>query len=108
TGLIALFSLLPLPVPVLAPLVVVWSATGWAFMAPQQIRLLGRQNTGQAVTLALNAAAIYVGAAIGSALGAGVMSAAGIGWLGLAGSAVCALALMHLVLGDRLAAGRDG
>ncbi len=49
---------------------------GWSFMAPQQIRLVAIAPKAQALVLALNAAAIYVGIAIGSAVGAAILA----GW----------------------------
>lgn len=106
-SLLMVYSLLPLPVPVVAALVLVWSASGWSFVAPQQTRLLERRGEGQSVTLALNSAAIYIGAAIGSAIGAVVIEEMGTSALGFAGGSVCALALLQLVLGDRLIARSD-
>ena len=101
-----MFSLLPLSVPVLVLLTLVWSTCGWSFMVAQQTRIVGQTPERQGVGLALNAAAIYAGAATGSALGAAVIAAFGLDALGLAAAVGALLALGHLVLGDRLAAGR--
>lgn len=57
---------LALPLPVMAVLVAGWSVCGWSFMAAQQARLAGMDAPRAAIMLALNAAAIYVAAAIGS------------------------------------------
>ena len=64
-----LFSLLPIPDCALVVLTFVWGIIGWAFMAPQQSRIVALDPASQNVSLSLNASAIYVGAAIGSAVG---------------------------------------
>ncbi|MEU4105566.1 MFS transporter [Streptomyces tanashiensis] len=51
---------------VLLPLLV-WGAVGWAFVVPQQHRLLARD--GGAAAVGLNSSATYLGGAVGSALG---------------------------------------
>ena len=102
------FSLLPLSVPALLLLTLAWSTCGWSFMVAQQTRVVAQTPERQGVVLALNAAAIYVGAAAGSAAGAAVIGAFGLDALGTAAAFGALLALGHLVLGDRLAAGRAG
>lgn len=101
-----LFSLLPLSVASLLALTLVWSTCGWSFMVAQQTRLVGQTPERQGVVLALNAAAIYVGAAAGSAIGALAIDAFGLDALGTVAAVGALLALGHLVLGDRLALGR--
>ncbi|MEM8788560.1 MAG: MFS transporter [Pseudomonadota bacterium] len=71
------FALLPLPLTALWALLFLWSVFGWSFMAPQQMRLIALAPERQAVLLALNAAAIYVGAAIGGAVGGWTLGGAG-------------------------------
>lgn len=100
--LMPLFSLLPLPDTVLALLAAAWALTGWAFMAGQQMRLIGLSGAQAPVVLALNAAAIYLGAALGSALGGLVVSIWGAPALGLAAGLCAAGALVHLTLSARL------
>ncbi|WP_425091154.1 MFS transporter [Tropicimonas sp. S265A] len=95
-ALMPVFSFLPLALPVVLGLIIAWSVCGWSFMAPQQARLISRAPDVAPVVLSLNAAAIYVGAAVGSALGGGVLNLAGQGALGVAGSAVGLLALLTL------------
>ncbi|WP_299045446.1 MFS transporter [uncultured Tateyamaria sp.] len=92
------FSVLPMGDALLLVLAFAWSVTGWAFMAGQQMRLIGLAGPQAPVVLALNAAAIYVGAALGSAVGAWVIEAFGILYVGLAASVGSALALLHLTL----------
>jgi predicted MFS family arabinose efflux permease len=57
---------LSLPLPLMAVLVAGWSVCGWSFMAAQQARLAGLDAPRAPIMLALNAAAIYVAAAIGT------------------------------------------
>lgn len=102
-----LFSLLPLPDVVLMALALAWALSGWAFMAGQQMRLVDVSGPHAPVVLALNAAAIYVGAAVGSALGAWVIDSFGIVYIGLAAGLGAMLALLHLTLSIRRAPTRQ-
>ncbi|MEX0308938.1 MAG: MFS transporter [Tateyamaria sp.] len=92
------FSMLPQPDAVLMGLALLWATSGWAFMAGQQMRLIGLAGPQAPVVLALNAAAIYVGAAAGSAVGAWVIETFGIVYVGLAAGIGSACALLHLTL----------
>ena len=96
-ALMPLYSALPLPAPVLFGLILLWSAAGWSFVAPQQVRLLTIAPESAPVVLSLNAAAIYVGAALGSGLGGALLARVGLGALGVAGSVGALLALAHLL-----------
>jgi predicted MFS family arabinose efflux permease len=95
-----------MPVTVLFLLVFVWSVAGWSFMAPQQSLLIDLAPDRAPVILALHAAAIYVGAALGSALGGVVIAGRGVGALGLAAGICAVVALGNLWLGGRLASAR--
>lgn len=96
------FSLLPMPVPMLLILSFLWAIFGWSFMAAQQVRLISLDQEQASVLLALNAAAIYVGAALGSAIGSAVISNFGLAALGLTGG-LCAIgALLTLFVGERM------
>ncbi|MEU7295665.1 MFS transporter [Streptomyces exfoliatus] len=89
---------------VLLPLVV-WGAVGWAFVVPQQHRLLGRDAEGGAAAVGLNSSATYLGGAVGSALG-GLALAHGLdpGLLPLLAAGVaCAGVLLHLTAVPALA-----
>lgn len=97
------FSGLPMSPTVLLILVFAWSVLGWSFMAPQQVRLLGLAPSIAPVVLALNAAAIYVGTAVGSAAGAVVQSYASIVWLGAVAGVAALGALTHLLASHRQA-----
>jgi MFS transporter, DHA1 family, inner membrane transport protein len=83
-------------------LLLLWSIFGWSFMAAQQARLIGLAPDAAPVTLALNAAGVYVGAALGSAIGGMVLAGIGLAPLGLVAGALMVLALAHLRLSLRL------
>ena len=99
--LMPVFSALPLPVWALFTLGALWSVFGWSFMAAQQVRLLAVAGDRAPVVLALNAAAIYVGAAAGSALGGVVLDRAGLSALGAVGGVVALGALGHILWSHR-------
>jgi DHA1 family inner membrane transport protein len=101
-----MFSTLPMPGPVLFMLALAWSLFGWSFAAAQQVRLISLDPRNASVLLALNAAAIYVGAAAGSAIGATIIQSRGLGGLGIAGGLGAIVATAVLVLAERL--GRRG
>lgn len=100
--LMPMFSLLPLSLPALVVLVYLWAMCSWSFMAAQQGRLIGLAGHRAPVVLALNAAAIYVGAAIGSGLGGAMIAGYGLVSLGIGAGIGAALALVHLTLSVRL------
>jgi DHA1 family inner membrane transport protein len=100
-GLIVLlpfFSLLPMPDVALAMLTFTWGIVGWAFMAPQQSRIVSLDPASQNVSLSLNASAIYVGAAFGSALGGAVVDGLGFSALGLTTGLAIVAVLGHILL----------
>ncbi len=99
--LMPLFSLTPLAWLPFAALVGAWAASGWSFMAPQQARLVQVAPQAISLVLALNAAMIYVGIAVGSALAARVLEWQGLAALGLAGGIGGVLALAHLLASAR-------
>ena len=104
TGIIFLsvYSFLPIPAWLLYAQAVLWAVCGWSFAASQQFRLISMAPERQNVMLALNAAAIYVGVSLGSWIGGVTLRIAGLDALGLTGAAVSALALLTLVLSERL------
>ncbi|MEL6678344.1 MAG: MFS transporter [Pseudomonadota bacterium] len=105
-AIMPIFVFLPMPDVALAILVLVWSVMGWSFTAAQQIRVVQAEPEKRSVALALNAASIYVGASLGAALGGWVLEAAGPGWVGPAGGAFAALAVLHLLMTERHLSGR--
>ncbi|WP_052398105.1 MFS transporter [Streptomyces sp. NRRL F-5123] len=88
------------------PLLVLWGAVGWAFVVPQQHRLLGMRPRGGAAVLALNSSATYLGGSAGAALGGAALSA-GLGPRHLpaaAAAAAAAACVLHLLTRWRLSA----
>ncbi len=102
-----MFSLLPVSVPVLVLMVFLWAMGGWSFMAAQQVRLFALAGHSAPVVLALNAAAIYVGAAIGAGLGGVMITQFGLLSLGITAGVGAGLALVHLTLSARLSPLRE-
>jgi predicted MFS family arabinose efflux permease len=96
-AIMPLFSLLPMTTPALVALAFVWALFGWSFAAAQQVRLISLDPQNASVLLALNAAAIYVGAAIGSAIGGRVIESQGLTALGVAGGMGAALSIVVLM-----------
>ena len=95
-----LMSLLPLPDMWVFLIGGTWSIFGWSFMAAQQVRIIGMSPQSAPVVLALNAAAIYVGAAIGSAIGSTVIEVYGLTALGIAGGCVALCAVIHIAASE--------
>ena len=93
------FSFLPMPDLALFGLLGAWSVCGWSFMTGQQVRLIILAADSAGVVIALNAAAIYVGAAAGSAIGGAVPA------LGWTAGAIAAFAAI-LILISRAVSGR--
>ncbi|MFG2577517.1 MFS transporter [Streptomyces sp. NPDC048481] len=80
TALLAALALCLAPLGLLSGaavlvLLVLWGAAGWAFVVPQQHRLLALRPSGGAAVLALNSSATYLGGSAGAALGGAVLSA---------------------------------
>jgi DHA1 family inner membrane transport protein len=106
---IALTQLIFLPAATLYPfglvdgaiLFFIWSTITWGFIVPQQTRLIKAMPHAQNVILALNAACIYIGAAVGSAIGGTFYRIFGIEWLGPVGAVVAFLGALHLALSMR-------
>ena len=96
-AILPLFSTLPLPPALLFALLLVWASFGWAFIAPQQSRLTQIAPDRQAVVLALNAAAIYLGAAAGSALGGAVIGRFGVRALGVCAGLAALVGLANIL-----------
>jgi len=100
-GLMPLFAILPVPLPIFFVLLFVWSTMGWSFGAAQQVRLLSIAPEQASVILAMNAAAIYIGSALGAAIGGGVLTLASPVFLGPVAGFGALLALVHLTVSVR-------
>lgn len=71
-----------------------WGLVGFAFSAPQQARLIELYPAQSSVILALNASALYLGTAAGSALGGFVVARDLTEWLWLVAALAAVLALV--------------
>jgi DHA1 family inner membrane transport protein len=81
---------------------ILWGLTGYAFMTPQQARLVGLMPWAQGLALSLNAAALYAGTAIGGAVGGAIVAGGGLAPLGLGAAVLLALSLALLAGSTRL------
>ena len=79
-----------------------WNVAGWGFTVPQQTRLIALDPNTQGVMLALNAAGMYIGTGIGSAIAGTVYDRWGIEWTGVVGGLIAALAIAHMLVADWL------
>ena len=100
--LMPFLSFVPMAAWLLFALVFIWSVFGWSFTAPQQARVIGLSPDRAPVVLSLNAAAIYVGAAIGASIGGVVISQDGLLALGWTGGAMAFVAVIHLIISARI------
>jgi MFS transporter, DHA1 family, inner membrane transport protein len=101
--MLPLFAVMPWNPWLLALIVTLWSSFAWCFMPPQQSRLVTIAPAAPALALALNAAMIYAGIAIGSAIGARLLYWKGLAILGIAAGISAGVALLHLLVSERLA-----
>jgi len=92
----------PIGAVAMGVMVVIWSLSGWSYMTPQQSRIVATAPERAPALLSLNASAILLGVAIGSAIGGQALRYGG--WFMVAAtSAVIALfGIAHLVVSDRL------
>ena len=100
------FTLLPFNEWLLFILVFTWSIFGWLFMAPQQSRLIVFSPERQGILLSLNAAAIYVGVSVGTAIGGVVIEIWGVSAVGIFGGLAGLVALIHLLTSVKLSGNR--
>lgn len=101
-AILPFLTLAPVPLIVLVAALVVWSMFSWAFMAPQQTRLVGLDAPRTPVLFALNASAIYLGGALGSLIGGQALARFGFEALGPVGAIIVAAALASLAIVRRM------
>jgi MFS transporter, DHA1 family, inner membrane transport protein len=89
-------------VAITAALLFVWALSGWSFMTPQQTRLVSIDPSQVQPLFALNASCIYIALAIGSAIGSATINRLGYDWLGLVAALFGLLAIVHLLVSDKL------
>ena len=100
-ALMPVFSFLPFPAGFVFVLMFVWPMLGWSFMPAQQMRLIALAPERAPVMMALNAASIYGGAAVGAAAGGAILSHWGTEALGIGGGIAAAWAALHLMWSNR-------
>jgi MFS transporter, DHA1 family, inner membrane transport protein len=99
-----------LPIVVIAPVgaivlgifIVLWSLLGWSYMTPQQSRIVAISPDRAPVLLSLNASAILLGVAIGSAIGSQALAHGGWSLVALASAGIAMAGIAHLWFSDRL------
>jgi predicted MFS family arabinose efflux permease len=85
-----------LALPLIVGLSGLWGFAGWGFGPAQAMRLIRLAPERAPMTLSLNASAVYLGIAAGSALGGAAIELFGVGAVGWVGSA-CQLAGLGLI-----------
>ncbi|MDN6882892.1 MFS transporter [Variovorax sp. CAN2819] len=92
-----------LALPAIVGLSALWGFAGWGFGPAQAVRLIRLAPERAPMTLSLNASAIYLGIAAGSALGGAAIELFGIGSVGWVGAACQLVGLMLLLRAARRA-----
>jgi len=92
-----------LALPLIVGLSALWGFAGWGFGPAQAVRLIRLAPERAPMTLSLNASAIYLGIAAGSALGGMAIELAGVGTVGWVGAACQFTGLMLLLRAPRAA-----
>lgn len=92
--------------PVAAALgLILWGLTGYAFMTPQQSRLVTLLPWAPGLALSLNASGLYAGSAIGGAIGGVIVDRAGLQPLGLGAAVLLLVTLLLLAWSSRVRPG---
>lgn len=95
------WTIRPIPVVALVPVLVLWSASAWGMPPAVQSALVARVGTARAAqALAFNSSAVYVGAALGSA-GGGVLVSLDVGALPAVACLAGVLATVVVAVGGR-------
>jgi predicted MFS family arabinose efflux permease len=81
-----------------AAMLLIWGMVGWAFMVPQQARLVSLDPSRVQVLLALNAACIYVGASFGATIAGLAKGSLGVVALGPLAAAIVVVGIAQLLL----------
>ncbi len=105
---LCVLGFIPLHPVFLMVLIGLWSMFGWSFMVAQQSRLVRQTPARQNMVLSLNAASVYFGAALGSAVGGALIAPYGLDKLAWFAAFFMALALIHLIVSERLFSMKKG
>lgn len=79
----------------------IWGISAWAFNPAQQHRVIGLSGKASGIVVSLNASAIYLGSALGSAVGGLVIAYSSVSNLGYIGGACELLAILFTWLSRR-------
>lgn len=90
-----------LALPLIVGLSALWGFAGWGFGPAQAVRLIRLAPERAPMTLSLNASAVYLGIAAGSALGGVAIDLFGVGAVGWAGAAMQLVGLALLLRAAR-------
>jgi len=82
-------------------IVVIWSLSGWSYMTPQQSRIVATAPERAPALLSLNASAILLGVALGSAIGGQALTYGGWSLVGATSAVIALCGIAHLVVSDR-------
>ena len=89
--------------PIAAALgLILWGLTGYAFMTPQQSRLVTLLPWAPGLALSLNASGLYAGSAIGGAIGSVIVDRAGLQPLGPGAAVLLLVTLLLLAWSSRV------
>ena len=90
-----------------AAFLILWGLTGYAFMTPQQARLVTLLPWAPGLALSLNASGLYAGSAVGGAIGGIIVDHAGLAPLGFGAAALLGVGLLLLWASTRLEPARQ-
>jgi len=100
--LLPLMTALDLPLLLMLIAIAAWSVIAFGFMSAQQARLVMLDPAKAPTLLALNAASIYLGGALGAYVGSATLKTFGFSALGLVGAGFALIALASMRLTRRL------
>ena len=90
-----------------AAFLILWGLTGYAFMTPQQARLVTLLPWAPGLALSLNASGLYAGSAVGGAIGGIIVDHAGLAPLGFGAAALLGAGLLLLWASTRVEPARQ-
>jgi predicted MFS family arabinose efflux permease len=92
----------PIGAAAMGVIVVIWSLSGWSYMTPQQSRIVAIAPERAPALLSLNASAILLGVALGSAIGGQALAHGGWSMVAATSAVIALCGVAHLVISDRL------
>jgi MFS transporter, DHA1 family, inner membrane transport protein len=71
-----------------------WGVSGWAFLAPLQLRITQVAGAAAPLALGVNATSLYVGIALGGLVASGSLALVGVGFAALVGAVIAGVAAL--------------